>query len=162
MISNVRIKLSRNIYLTKSYAYTLQEWFHITSDSKQIINCSSAVNNTKGSELHWTSYSSHILTTNLTGVSSPTSERRHCLHTHVSTPNTIHKWKLNYMTEKLQKCSYLQRHNFLVGRVTANIWRSEMNDDATTDLFQYLFAGPGFANDCNSPRPRSQEQDVEK
>lgn len=74
----------------------------------------------------------------------------------------MHKWKLNEMTEKLQKCSYLQRHAFLVVHVTANIWRSEMNDDATTDLFQYLFAGLGFANACDSPCPKSQEQDVEK
>ena len=66
------------------------------------------------------------------------------------------------MTEKLQKCFYLQRYAFLVVHVTANIWRSETNGDATTDLFQYLFAGLGFANVCNSPRPKSEEQDVEK
>lgn len=36
-----------------------------------------------------------------------------------------------------------------------------MSDDATTDLLQYLFASLGFANMCNSPRPKSQEQDAE-
>lgn len=37
-----------------------------------------------------------------------------------------------------------------------------MGHDATIDLFHYPLAGTGFAYVCNSPRPKSQEQDVEK
>lgn len=37
-----------------------------------------------------------------------------------------------------------------------------MNVDDATDLFQYLFSGLGFANMCDSARPKSQEQDMEK
>lgn len=37
-----------------------------------------------------------------------------------------------------------------------------MNGDAAINLFQYLCAGLGFANDHNGSCSKSQEQNVEK
>lgn len=50
---------------------------------------------------------------------------------------------------------------FFLVHVMAIIWKSDWNED-TTDLFQCLFASLGFANVCNNPCLKIQEQDVEK
>lgn len=50
---------------------------------------------------------------------------------------------------------------FSLVHVMAIIWKSDWNED-TTDLFQCLFASLGFANVCNNPCLKIQEEDVEK